>query len=189
MRFRIGKFIFWLALSIYLGGYVALGTIAAPMIFKTVRQTNAIMTAGSAAGQNSDQLGGEIFGNVLQAFAAVEVSSLLLMGVALTLTAGAGSQRLRRIQALLLMLTTLLAGFDLTMTNRQVWTERAAWRAAATQSATQAATHKARFDQLHKRSETTGKIKVFLLLALLAVSSQADFIATRKDDKKNEDVK
>ena len=181
MRFRIGKFLFWLALSIYLGGYSILGTIAAPMIFKTVRQTNAVMTAGPAAGQGSDQLGGEIFGNVLRAFSVVEVSTLLLMGLALTLTAGAGSQRLRRLQALFLMLVTLLAGFDLTMTSRQVWAERAAWRAAATQSATEAATHKARFDALHRRSEATGKIKVLLLLALLAVSSQADFITARKE--------
>lgn len=183
MRFRIGKIVFWLALAIYFGGLLILGVVVAPTLFHTVRETNAVMISAPAGWHNPDQLGGEIFGNILRTFSMVEVASLVLMGVGLTLTAGAGSPRLRRIQALLLMLVTILTGFDMTMTNRQVWQERAAWRAAATQSTTEAATHKARFDVLHKRSEATGKAKVFLLLALLAVSSQADFIATRKEKK------
>jgi len=104
-----------------------------------------------------------------------------MMGTALMMLAGSGSDRLRKIQAALLMFLTLVTAYDLTMTSRQLWAERSAWRAAATQNAAEAAVHKERFDTLHKRSEMTGKIKIILLLGLLAVATQADI----KKDSQN----
>ncbi len=173
MLLRIGKFLFWLGLTAYLGGLASLA-LAAPIIFNTVRKTGSVMTFVPTGWQNADQLGGEIFGNILQAFSYVEVTALLLMGIGTALTTGTGAIILRRIQIGLLMVITLLTAYNLTVTSPAVWRERTAWREATAQDIQIASQHKIRFDQLHKQSELIGKATLFLLLALLAVASQAD---------------
>src|SRR3954467_13137941 len=80
---RAANVAWWLGLSAYFGGMLALGAIAAPAIFRTVRQTGATLPGTPAWLNPRDQLGGEIFGNVLLTFAWVEWIALALMFVGL----------------------------------------------------------------------------------------------------------
>src|ERR1700753_1751794 len=84
---RFAHLSFWLGASLYFGGLVALGAIAAPSIFETARLANLSMPAISPPLEMWKQVGGEIFGNILNRFVWIEAISLLLLliGIAVPL--------------------------------------------------------------------------------------------------------
>ena len=81
--FRMTQVIFWLGLSIYLGGLVALGGIVAWQLFSILGHTSVQVAGMSAHLNQSRQLAGLIFGRILEAFNVVEIVCLALMFVAI----------------------------------------------------------------------------------------------------------
>ena len=174
--------LFWLALSLYLGGLIALGAIAAPAIFRTVQgihatapQFEALTKAGEPEGA-ARQLGGEIFGNILRRFATLEMICLSLLLVTVLILGYTGLRRGWGQRLGVALVVLLICGYvldqDLTAI---IWRTRSQWREAATQGQVQLATaHRTKFDRLHHCSEQMAHLKVWLLLGLLTAGVIAE---------------
>jgi len=160
-----------------LGGLISLGAIAAPSIFKTLRDPAALTATTNPPLTHPNQLGGEIFGNILSRFSLFEIACLLTMLLAVT----SESLLLRRamlskpwhlLRVLLLLAATSVLAYDTLILFPQAIATRTAWRAALdTPTASQL---QAQFDTLHQRSESLGHTKAYLLLALLALTTLAN---------------
>lgn len=188
---RAAHFLWWLGASTYFGGLSTLGAIAAPVIFATTKSAHMSMPGIVSPPLVMDrQVGGEIFGNILNAFRWVEVSALFLMLLGLTPLLFSG-HRVRRSTWVLLtlwILLTGLVGYDAGYLTPRVWQVRTEVRNSAAQhlltapvagAATEAAPaatlqswpEQAEFDALHDRSELIGRCKIYVLLAMILVAS------------------
>ncbi len=173
----------WLGMAAYFGGMLALA-VAAPMVFRTTRTAHVSMPGITSPPLDmANETGGEIFGNMLNAFAYVEVAALFLLLVGLLV-------RLRRptrgahVLAVLYVLLGLTALADLGYVRPKVWTTRERVRelaATAPAVATFAPPEKQTFDQLHVLSERLGQVKFWLLLGMLVISAPAVDGARREE--------
>lgn len=186
---RILWFLFFLAMALHLGGMVALGVIAAPAIFRTVRANEAVLPGMPPWVNATDQLGGEIFGEVLMRFRMIETAALAIMGLVVLLelalyVRGKWSLSVQVVRAALVAAVATLVIYDAASLTPTVWETRTRWRQAA--DVNQAAALKTDFDRLHKRSENLGRVRVYLLLALLGVSVAAIPLLPRPLEKPRE---
>ena len=170
---KIAQFLLLLGLALYLGGMVALGAIAAPQLFNTVRQVQGTSPLLPPEPDAPAQLGGEIFGNILRQFAYMEWLSIGCIVVALLIQIAAPLWRgvwgvLRAIIVVVLITVAFYDGFHLTP---NIWAERQAWRDAVARSQIDAVLHHDRFNTLHQESELLGHIKTYLLLGLLILTA------------------
>jgi hypothetical protein len=176
--YRIAQMLNYLALAVYLGGLVALGVAAAPAIFKTIEGAGVLATTHLPTSTDPGrQLGGEVFGNVLQRFVPLEIGSLIALTVATALQAVSRVRITRSAVARMILLAVVLglAGYDYAAVWPNIWQERAAWQQSVQAGQTSAAArHEARFQELHQTSETLAKGKVYALAALLIASVLAD---------------
>jgi hypothetical protein len=163
---KLAHVMWWLGLSAYFGGMLALGAIAAPSIFHTVRQTGATLPATPSWLKASDQLGGEIFGNILLNFAVLEWVAIACMFIGL-----AGRLDRKRWSSIVLVcLLLLLVWLKL---DEQfsfyplVWKLRAQMRAATMPDVDLAKT----FQGLHELATIKGQVKLFCLLTLVVLSA------------------
>jgi hypothetical protein len=149
--------------------------IAAPVLFHTTRSAHIQMPGIPAPLDMPNETGGEIFGNILNAFAYVEVVALLLMLIGL-LARLRSATRISHILAVLYILLGITALADLAYVRPKVWTTRETVRqlaAAAPATAPFNPPEKQSFDHLHHLSERLGQTKFWLLLAMLLLSVPA----------------
>ncbi len=175
---KFADIFFWLGVSLYFGGLITVGAIVAPAVFDTTRD-RAITMPGiiSPPLQMDTQVGGEIFGEIINRFGYLEALALALMLAGLT-----GSlllqRAVRRITLLILVLWIFVAALaivDAAWLRPKVWSQRTIVRDEAAQhlSDTPAAPWPAReqFDSLHRASENLGHIKAYLLLAIICAAA------------------
>jgi hypothetical protein len=168
---KVFDVLFWLGLSVYVGGMVAVGAIVAPSVFATARDSSLTMPANLAPAplEMDRQVGGQIFGDILDRFAYVEYAStaLLLIAVMGMILARV---RLARVLLVLWFVLALLLAYDALYLRPAVKAQRELVRGTAihhTLSETIPWPEREAFDALHKRSEAVGSAKVYVLLALL----------------------
>src|SRR6188472_1825196 len=82
---QIMQIAYWLALSTWFGGVLFIG-IAAPIIFRTVRESNPVMTdvlSVNLEGQHATLLAGTIVSNLLARLAKIEIICAAIILLAL----------------------------------------------------------------------------------------------------------
>ena len=177
---RLAHLAFWLGASLYFGGLVTLGVIAAPAIFETAHSGNLSMPAISPPLEMWKQVGGEIFGNILNRFVWVEVISLvlLLVGIGVPLVTHRPVRRSAVISFILWLILAAVVSYDSAFLRPKVWTMRDQLRGSAithvsagTQPSTQPWPERDEFETLHDRSEMLGRVKVYVLLGLILLGS------------------
>src|SRR4051812_24498144 len=85
MAFPLVQILYWLALSTWFGGVLFIA-IAAPIIFRTVREANPIMTSVLSVnleGQHGTLLAGTIVSNILHFLTRIELGCAAAMLIAL----------------------------------------------------------------------------------------------------------
>lgn len=167
MLARIGWLLWWVGLAAYFGAMAFLPTVASS-VFATVRRTEAGLPGTPEWLKATDQLGGEIFGDVLVRFSGLQFIFLGLMFVGLVFWFIAPATRTRRstlIKALLVIVLTIVACYDALVLMPDVMQTRTQMRAR------QDAETKTRFDTLHQRSTRVGQVKLGVLLAAVVVSA------------------
>lgn len=143
---RFGPPIFWLAVSLWVGGLASLA-IAAPVIFRTAP---------------SREEAGLIFGAILRAFSRAEFlfASLAVVGLILT-----WKQR----SMLVVVRAGLLGLMIVVLLVLQLWLVPALESIRPTMAGDESA--RARFQALHKWSEHLYKVNVFAGVALIVLSA------------------
>jgi purine-cytosine permease-like protein len=144
---RLGPPLFWLGVSLWVGGLAALA-LAAPTIFRTAP---------------SRESAGLIFGAVLRGFSKVEIVCALLAvaGMVLTWNRPAASVDLLRAGLLALMVAILIVV--------QVWIFPSLEALRPEMSASETA--RERFQSLHRISENLYKVTLLSGLALIVVTA------------------
>lgn len=175
---RLLDVIFWIGTSLYFGGMVAIGAIVAPAVFDTARRANMSMPGVVSPPLEVDrQVGGEIFGVILDRFAYVEVACLVLMLVAL---AGwiIGQRVVRPTTWVILALWAVvgvLTAYDAGSLRPKVFTLRQDVRDQAAAHAGDAAgapwPARTEFNALHARSETVAHLKVYAMLGMIVLAA------------------
>lgn len=169
---------FWIGVSLYFGGLLALGLVAAPAIFRTAESARLAMPGiADPPLVMYRHVGGEIFGVVLHRFAYVEAAALTLMlaGIAGWMLGHRHVRRSTWVVLICWVLVATLAAADAGVIRPSVWQLRSVVREQATTRA--AADPKApwperdQFDRLHALDETFNRAKIYLLLAMLVVTA------------------
>ncbi len=181
---RFAHLSFWLGASLYFGGLITLGAIAAPGVFFVTTHNVITMPAIPAALNMGNQVGGEIFGEVLNRFVWIEVIASVLLGVGI-LVPLVSHRPVRKSTSIMFSLwlgVVVLMLYTAAYLHPQVWHMRDVLRASAATrpavaagapAATQSAVwpEKEEFDSLHARAETLARIKAYLLLAMIVLGS------------------
>ncbi len=181
--FRMTQVIFWLGLSIYLGGLVALGGIVAWQLFSILGHTSVQVAGMSAHLNQSRQLAGLIFGRILEAFNVVEIVCLALMFVAICTQMALHLNLLniwvwlRLVVAVLLLLLSL---YDIFIVSPAVHRQHHQWIANVDAHPAIAQAHRQVFWKLHRESEALGTSEIGLLLIMLVVSAWGISQPTRR---------
>jgi hypothetical protein len=175
---RITNVAWWLGVSAYFGGLIALGAIAAPAIMKSSTDANLSMPGIASPPLPMDrQVTGQIFGEILNRFTFVEVAALglMLIGVAGFLFAHTPVRRSVWVLLTLWVLLAAVLGYDAGMLRPKVFEQRTVMYQSAPAHAAEGMNamwpERIEFDRLHKQSESIGKIKAYLLLGMLLVTA------------------
>ena len=178
---KVAGVLFWLAVCVQLGGMVALA-MAAPVIFRTTEQLQVKTTALPSHMDQAKQVGGEIFGNILEVFGSVEWVCVGIMAVGAIAQMWLGSVEggwMWARKVLLLGLVITLA-YDTAKVTPAVWSTRSAWRAAVTESAPSSqasaqvekvAALEKEFKGWHEESEQMAITRLGLLLGIAVVTA------------------
>ena len=163
---RVANVAWWLGLSVYFGGMLTVGVIVAPSVFHTVRQTGATLPGMPERLDAHSQLGGEIFGDVLDRSGVLEWVAIgfMLVGLAARLNLRGWFGRLT------LGLVVLIGAIKL---NEQLVVFPAVWRTrAALRAATMPLGQFAKdFAVYHSMATLLGQTKLVILLVLVLMSA------------------
>ncbi len=175
---KLADVVFWIGLSLYFGGLMTIGAVVAPAVFQASREAHLSMPGIAAPPLVIDtQVGGEVFGAILNRFSFVEAAALGLMlaGLATWLLA---HKQVRWSTLVLLALWTFVAGmaaYDSASLRPRVWKLREDVRQQAPAHAADAVgaawPDREEFDRLHTASETLGRSKGYVLLAMIFVAA------------------
>jgi hypothetical protein len=175
---KIVDVFFWISASLYFGGMVALGAIVAPGVFAATRKAGIVLPGiASPPLKGVDQAGGEIFGEILRRFTILEFSALgcILICLVVWLSTVRLFRRSTWIMTALWGILVATASYDAAILTPRVWDVRTTVRneAAAHVDEGMDARWPAReeFDALHKRSELLGHVRVYALLAMVAIAA------------------
>src|ERR1041384_5508963 len=81
---KLADVAFWIGVSLYFGGLIAVGAIVAPAVFDTAKDSHLSMPGIAAPPLDmGGQVGGQVFGVILNRFSYVEALGLILMFVGL----------------------------------------------------------------------------------------------------------
>jgi len=169
---------FWIGVSIYFGGILALGAVAAPAIKNAVQNAGISMPGVPVPPlEMRPEVTGQIFGEILARFTTVEVIALALMLVGIAGFLFAHTPVRRSAWILLIMWFGLAAflAYDTGILRNKVWAQRKAmWQTAAAHlpdGSPNTWPERAEFNRLHLRSESLGRAKAYLLLGMIVVAA------------------
>jgi hypothetical protein len=181
MAFQLIQIVYWLALSTWFGG-VLFVAIAAPVIFRTVRENDPVLTnvlSVNLEGQHSTLLAGSIVRNLLVRLSQIVFGCIALLIVALigqffvADLSGGGVEN--NIAAALIRWILCVAAAGVTAYDRFViWPTIENYRKEYIDHADEpeiANPAKDAFDREHRRSMTLLSIVIALLLLLIMYSS------------------
>ena len=175
---RITTVAWWLGVSVYFGGLLTLGMVVAPVLFDTTTKAGMSMPGIVSPPLNmGGEVGGEIFGNVVNRFTIVEVVALALMAIGLVGYI-LSHRPVRRSAWVLLILWIALLGFmayDSLLVTPKVFTLRDQVRhEAADHVADKPDTPwpaRTDFHAFHDQAEALGRWQVYLLFGMILVSA------------------
>lgn len=177
MPFQIVEIIYWLALSTWFGGVLFIA-IAAPIIFKTVREANPVLPnvlSVNLDGQHGTLLAGTILANLLSRLAGVQIvcgAVLLLCSIAQFFLI---SLEDRNLAAAILRLCLIVVAMGIASFDRWIiWPKLFQYRQEYMDHADEpeiANPAKENFDREHHRSVTLLSAILFLLLGTILFSA------------------
>jgi hypothetical protein len=177
MPFQIEQIFYWLALSIWFGGVFSIA-LAAPIVFRTVRESNPVLTnvlSVNLEGQHATLLAGSIVGNLLARLARIELlcaGVLLLAMVAqfFLIDLGGNNRNAATLRWCLYLTALAIVIYDW----RVVWPRITRFRDQYIEHADEpdiANPAKEQFDHEHHRSVMLLTVRLGLLLGLIVFSS------------------
>ena len=177
MLFQIVQIAYWLALSTWFGG-VLFVAIAAPIIFRTVREHNPVLPSVLSVnleGQHGTLLAGTIMGHVLARLAQVALVCAAVLLVALIIHPFVIDMTATNATAAVLRSVLFLAAagivlYDWRVLWPRIWKHRQDYLDNADEPDV-ANPAKEQFDRDHRRSQTMLQAVIFLLLGMILFSS------------------
>lgn len=174
---------FWLGVCTWFGGLVVLGPVVAWQLFTTIAHAHIQVAGMNPQLNQSRELAGLVFGNILRIFYWIELTCLgLIAGAAI-------AQMVLHLHLwnigvwLRLLVIVLLAAItlhDVFHVAPQVFTQHSQWIADLTKQPAAAQAHEKLFNQYHLAAEHDGVIEIMLLLTLLIVSAWCINYPTRR---------
>ncbi len=174
---------FWLGVSTWFGGLVVLGPVVAAELFTTIAHAHVQVAGMNPQLDQSRELAGLVFGNILRIFYWIELVCLgLITGTAI-------AQMLLHLHLwnigvwLRLLVIVLLAAVtlhDLFFVAPRVFAQHSQWLASLANQPAAAKVHEKLFNQYHLAAEHDGVVEIVLLLSLLVVSAWCIHYPTRK---------
>jgi hypothetical protein len=177
MWFQLVQIVYWLALATWFGSVMFIA-IAAPIIFRTVRQANPVMTSVLSVnleGQHATLLAGSVVGNILARLALIELGcagAILLTTIAQFLLADMTGSNFPA--AMLRLILCIAAGAIVGCNRFLIWPRIVRSREQYIDHADEpevANPAKDRFDRDHRLSMTLLTITLGALLLLILYSS------------------
>jgi hypothetical protein len=175
---KLSDVAFWIGISLYFGGIIAVGAVVAPSVFRTTDEAHISMPGIAAPPLTmSSQVGGEIFGDILSRFSYMEALSLALMLLGLSgwLLAHRHVRRSTWVVLILWAISAGLAAYDAASVRPAIWKLREAVRDGASTRAADAKDapwpERSQFDKLHSWDETLNRFKGYTLLAMILVTA------------------
>jgi hypothetical protein len=190
MAFQLVQIVYWLALATWFGG-VMFVAVAAPVIFRTVRENNPVLThvlSVNLESQHATLLAGSIVGNVLARLSQVELVCAIALVVALigqffVADLGGSNFTQSNLTAAILRCVLCAAAAAVVAYDRFViWPAIERYRATYVDHADEpevANPAKDGFDREHRRSMTLLTVTLGLLLLLIMYSSNITVRTTR----------
>jgi hypothetical protein len=191
MVFQLVQIVYWLALATWFGG-VMFVAIAAPVIFRTVRENNPVLTnvlSVNLEGQHATLLAGSIVGNVLLRLSQVEMVCAVALVLALIAQffvadmSGTGLTESNLTAAVIRCVLTVAAAAVVAYDRYVVWPAIQRHRTTYVEHADEpevANPAKDEFDREHRRSMTLLSVTLGLLLLLIMYSSNITARATTR---------
>lgn len=174
LSFRITQVAFYLALSIFFGGLVVLGTIVAGELFSTLTAAHVQVASMNPQLDQAKLLAGRVFGRILHVFDYVELGCMFVMTVAVLLQMVLHFHLKKLwvwVRFFMLALLAFLVLRDIWVLFPAIRHQQQLWLQNVPGNLALAKVHKAKFDTLHAESEHGGIIEMFLLLGILGVSA------------------
>ena len=182
--FRFTQVLFSLGLCIYFGGLLVLGAVVAPEIFHTISAAGVHASVINPKLNQSKELAGLIFGNILQVFSIFQLVCLFLMlfcslfQMAFHLSALNIWVWLRLTGVLIL---AMLLGSQMLRLDPAVRREHKLYLQYIDSNPADAALHKAQFQRYHAAAERNGMIQMAVLLALVFIQGWGINYPTRHE--------
>ncbi len=182
--FRFTQVLFSLGLSIYFGGLLILGALVAPEMFHTISTVGVHAAVINPRLNESKELAGLIFGNILQIFAIFQLVCLLLMLFAALMQMACHLNAVNiwvwlRLGGLVLL--AMMLGSQMLQLDPAVRREHKLWLQNVDANPARAALYKARFQRDHTAAEHNGMIQMGLLLALVFIQGWGINYPTRRE--------
>jgi hypothetical protein len=176
MEFQIVQIVYWLALSTWFGGVLFIA-LAAPIIFRTVRESNPVLPtvlSVNLEGQHGTLLAGSIVGNLLSRLVQIELvcgGVLLLAMIAqfFLIDLGSNNRLAMGLRVAMFIAAMALVLYDWRVLWPRIWKHRQEYIEHADEPDI-ANPAKDEFDELHRQSVSLLSIVLFLLLGMILFS-------------------
>jgi hypothetical protein len=177
MFFHLVQVAYWLALSTWFGGVLFIA-IAAPIIFRTVRESNPVLPevlSVNLENQHSTLLAGSIMANLLRFLARIELGCAGVLFLALIaqwflINRETASLVFAGLRSTLYVATVVLTVYHQRVISPQIWTNRDKYIEHADEPEI-ANSAKELFDKFHRESVTILSIVLCLLLGMVLFSA------------------
>jgi hypothetical protein len=177
LLFQFVQILYWLALSTWFGG-VLFVAIAAPIIFRTVRESDPTLPtvlSVNLEGQHGTLLAGSIVANLLAALVRIELACAAAAGVAIIaqwfLVERDGAPLVSAVLRTALYIAAVgIALYDWRVLSPRIWRYREEYIENADNPEV-ANPAKEQFDRYHRESVTLLTVSLFLLLGIVLFSA------------------
>jgi hypothetical protein len=177
MFFHLVQVAYWLALSTWFGGVLFIA-LAAPIIFRTVRDSNPVLPevlSVNLENQHSTLLAGSIMANLLRGMARIEVCCAGVLFLALIaqwflISRDTASLVFAGLRSTLYVAAVVLTVYHQRVISPQIWANRDKYIQHADEPEV-ANPAKESFDKFHRESVTILSIVLCLLLGMVLFSA------------------